>query len=247
MSEENANKKMKYDKVEAKDNMKKEEIEDEVVKPGNKKKLDKVVTKEVSVEKKSLTSRFIKGVAGPEGFTGIWEYTVEEVVVPSIKNIVMDTFTGTLGMIQESIVSTISYKLFGDKGPPVGNNFRHNTGPQVGYKPRTNYQTRPDSHGRVERPAVNDPRIISRDRERPLSFSDYIIEDREDAANTLFLMTEYADKYGQVSVAEYYELIGVGMDPTDYGYGWLHEEIMRATMRPTAGGFIIQFPPALPL
>lgn len=251
MSRENANKKTSYDTVEAKDNMKREEKEDDILEqPEDKKNMEKVVKEGVTKKKKTLTSRFVKGVAGPDGFSGIGEYVKDEVVVPAVKNILLDTVSGAVGMVQDSIMSSINYKLFGDKAPPLRSSYNRRQGPAVGHRQeinhRTAYNTRPQtSHGTTNRQQPLETRRNT--RERPLLLEDYILEDRDDAAHVITMMIEYADNYNQVSVADYYDLIGVTSVHTDYSYGWTLDEIHRTTMAPSGGGFVVSFPPALPL
>lgn len=223
------------------------EIEKEEAIDSGKKSMEKVVTSGVTKQQKSLTSRFIKGVAGPEGFTGIGDYVKNEVVVPAIKNIILDTVSGAVGMVQDSIMSSINYKLFGDKGPGIRPTSRRQ-GPRVGnradMRPTTQYQTRPQNYGTSNRQPVDTRRAM---RSRPLLIEDYILEDRDDAARVIHSLIEYADMYNQASVADYYDLIGVDSVHTDYGFGWTLDEIHNSTMSPSGGGFVISFPPALPL
>ena len=250
MNKEEANKKTKYNEVEAKDNMKlKKDKEDDIpLKDEEPKKLTKVVKGEAKVAKKGLAKRFVQGVTGPDGFSGIGEYVRDEVVVPAIKNIILDTISSSVGMVQDSIMSSINYKLFGEKGPGIrGSSYgRRNVGPAVGrstQRPRVDYSTRATSYGRVERPS--EPRRVAVDK--PLGLEDYILADRDDAAHVLSMLFEHADVYNSVSVADYYDLIGVTAEYTDNNYGWTLDEIHKAVTRPESGGYVILFPPALPL
>jgi hypothetical protein len=72
---------------------------------------------------------------------------------------------------------------------------------------------------------------------------EYIIEERYDAARVLTTLTENAEVYGSVSVADYYDLIGVATRYTDNTYGWTMESITQASIVPIRGGYVIKFPP----
>jgi hypothetical protein len=50
--------------------------------------------------------------------------------------------------------------------------------------------------------------------------------------------------YDRVSIADYYDLIGVDAQHTDHNYGWTIDSITRAMIVPVrGGGYIIKFPP----
>lgn len=73
---------------------------------------------------------------------------------------------------------------------------------------------------------------------------EYPIESRMDANNVLTMLHEYADRYDYVSVADYYDLLGVSSAHTDHNFGWSFEEILKAVVTPLrGGGYIINLPP----
>jgi hypothetical protein len=225
----------KYNEIEAKNNMEvnadvEVENQKEAVAPEQKKSLDRLVTVQPTKVKRSLLGRLVTGVMGPEGLPSIGAYVNEEIIKPAIKNLIFDTIT-----------SAASKAMYGDKGGPNrgGGYGRYSGGGNNSHRPTTNYSnrysgsSRPDHH--EERPVVRSTRY---------GVEDYIIGDRFEASNILISLTEYADRYDKVSVADYYETIGVPSSQyTDNNYGWTIDTITNATIVPVRGGYIIKFPP----
>lgn len=204
----------------------KKEVEEAVEAGVEKKTLEKVVSVQPRKVKKSLIGRLLTGIVGPDGASGIGEYVNEEIVKPAIKNIIVDAVTSGINMV-----------MYGDRGPVsrgksygTGTNRYNNHSTQS-----TNYTSRYTQHH--PEPVKRQP-----DRGRHV-VGEYEIKDRFEAANVLTTLTEAADAYGSVSVADYYDLIGVASAYTDNQYGWTFESIVRATVISVRGGFVIKFPP----
>jgi len=217
----------KYNEIEAKDNMRVQKHEEEVKQaPTEKKKLEKLVNTQPTKVKRSLISRLVTGVLGPEGLPSIGAYVNEEIVKPAIKNIIVDAVTSGINMV-----------MYGEKNPNRGRSVYPNN--HSGYRPNTNYTSRyASSNQRSER----EERKIARPSAR-FDVEEYTITERYDAAHVLTALTEHADMYDSVSVAEYYDLIGVPSKFTDNNYGWTIESISQASIVPIRGGYIIKFPP----
>lgn len=202
--------------------MKVDSSEEEVIDKKERKPLEQIIDKKPTKVKRSLFGRLAKGVLGEEGLPSIGAYVAEEIIVPAIKNIVYDSITSGLGRA-----------LFKD-----GKHGGHSYGRRGGsYKPNTNYS----SQYRSGRPEPAEPRVVRSTRN---AVEDYKIEDRNDATYILTSLVEHADKYDSVSVADYYDLIGVEAHQfTDNNHGWTYDTITRATILPVRGGYIIKFPP----
>jgi hypothetical protein len=215
-----------YNKIEVKDNMKVDvEVDNnnEELAPKPKKEMDQIITIQPKKVKRNLFSRLITGVMGPEGLPGIGAYVNEEIVKPAIKNIIFDAIT-----------SAASMAMYGDKRGPNRHHTSYN-GRREPYRPNTNYSS--SYNGTPERAPE---RIVRAPR---AGIEEYVIEDRNDASRVLITLTEAADMYGSASVADYYDLIGAPSKHTDHDYGWVHDSIMRATILPVRGGYVIKFPP----
>lgn len=77
-------------------------------------------------------------------------------------------------------------------------------------------------------------------------FDDIIIDNRGEAEEVLDRMEEIITTYGLVSVADFYELVGVPSNYTDNNYGW--SNLRNAYVdRLRDGGYIIKLPRAFQL
>lgn len=226
MTKENKNQSVKYNDVDVKNNMDvKNEPKKEAV--GDREKLDSVISEKPKKRKRNLASRLVVGVLGPEGLPGIGSYVSEEIIVPAIKNIIVDAVTSGINMV-----------MYGENrphNPRAVNRQPANRYYSSGPRPTYNYTSRYTS----QQP---DPKERHAPRANRYGIEEYVIENREDAAHVLTTLTEQADMYGSVSVADYYDLIGVPSEYTDNNYGWILETIVRATIRPVRGGYIIALP-----
>lgn len=81
------------------------------------------------------------------------------------------------------------------------------------------------------------------------SFDSIVIDNRGEAEEVLDTMNEIISRYGSVTVADFYELVGVTGKYTDNKFGWtnlLNASIVR--VRDDGGyGYIIKLPKAYPL
>lgn len=220
----------KYNEIEAKNNMKIEDVnEEEVTTPKEKKELKSVLTVTPTKVKRSLLNRLITGVVGPDGLPGIGAYVNDEIVKPAIKNIIVDAVTSGINMV-----------MYGEKGGPNrgGRPNNYSGGRSSGYRPNTNYGS---NYRSSSADPVQPERLVTRASKHGVE--EYVIADRYDAAHVLTTLTENADMYVSVSVADYYDLIGVPTQYTDNNHGWTLDSISRASVIPVRGGYVIKFPP----
>lgn len=226
-----------YGKVPAKNNMdvtKNVDSETDDI-PADRPKLQGVVGVAPKKVKRSLLSRLITGLVGPDGASNIGGYVSEEIIKPAIKNIIVDAVTSGINMV-----------MYGDRGTP-SRNTRYGGGGGSDYRPRTNYNNsysqRPTERSYGRDSSNSEPKrtnmIATNTR---YGVEEYIIEDRYDAAHVLTTLTESADRYGTVCVADYYDLIKVSSNFTDNAYGWRHDAISSARIVPVRGGYVIKFP-----
>lgn len=216
----------KYNEIPVKNDIINAEVEEVVT---EKKSLERVVNAPPVKVKRSLIGRLVSGIVGPEGVSGIGEYVNEEIIKPAIKNIIVDAVTSGINMV-----------MYGERGGRNTGGYRptggyQRTNYQSSYQ-RTNYTSRYTQHNPEPAPTPREP------RNRHL-VEEYVLNDRHDASHVLVSLTENADAYGSVSVADYYELIGVASTYTDNNYGWTIDSISRATIIGVRGGYVIKFPP----
>jgi len=217
--------KTNYSDIKAKDNM--TVSTDAVEVPSERKKLDPLVDVAPKKRKRGLVGRLVTGVLGPEGLPGIGAYVSEEIIIPAIKNIIVDAVTSGINMVMYPD---------GKRNPYVGGGRNYNRTNVYSPRPITNYTSRYTSHNPDP---VRPDRVVKGPRHM---VEEYIIEDRAVAANVLTTITEHADMYGSVSVADYYDLIDVPSVYTDNNYGWTFESLSRAVIRPVRGGYVINLP-----
>lgn len=216
--------KKKYNEIET--TVKVEVKDADVEEVSEKRALEKIVNVQPQKVKRGLFTRLLSGVLGPEGVSGIGEYVNEEIVKPAIKNIIVDAVTSGINMV-----------MYGERGGSSrGGQPRsyQSRGHQGGVQPRTNYASQ-----YVQSQPTPAPREVSRTR---YGVEEYLITDRNDAAHVLIQLTENAEVYGSVAVADYYDLIGVPSVYTDNQYGWTHDLITRAVITPVRQGYVIRFP-----
>lgn len=224
MSKDKKNNSTDYSSIDVKNNMDVKKDKEEV--KVEREKLDSLVSDKPKKRKKNLISRLAVGVLGPEGLPGIGSYVSEEIIVPAIKNIIVDAVTSGINMV-----------MYGENRPQQTRTHtrqpynRHSSAP----RPTYNYTSRYTSQ--QPEPAE---KLVPRSSRHGVE--EYVIQERVDAAHVLTTLTEQADMYGSVSVADYYDLIGVPSEYTDNNYGWVMESIVRANIRPVRGGYIINLP-----
>lgn len=216
----------KYNEIEVKNNMKiEEDTKEEVSVPKEKKELKSVVSQKPTKVKRSLLGRLVSGVVGPDGLPGIGSYVNDEIIKPAIKNIIVDAVTSGINMV-----------MYGEKGGPNrGRHNSHSVGGRQRYQPNTNYSANYSVN------PTQPERIVPRSARHGIE--EYIIGDRYDASHVLTTLTEAADRYDSVSVADYYDLLGVPTQYTDNNHGWTIDSITKAVIMPVRGGYVIKFPP----
>lgn len=77
------------------------------------------------------------------------------------------------------------------------------------------------------------------------NYYDITLDSRGEAEEVLYRMDEILETYKIVSVADFYELVGIKGKYTDNKYGWT--DISSAAVVPVQGGYRIKLPKAIPL
>lgn len=213
-----------YNKVKPNVKVTKEVTEEiEVKEVANREPVKKIVKNQPKKYKKGLVERLVVGLVGPDGIRAIGRQLNQEIVVPAIKNIVVD-----------SITSGIQMAIFGeDRGGRQTSTRRpggYSSGSQ--YRQQVNYartyQTASERNSETRR---------SRGRGVP---DDYIIATRDEAIDVLAQLRDSIDRYGQVALADYLDMIGADTTYTDETQGWV--DLSRARVQAVRGGFMIVFP-----
>lgn len=142
-------------------------------------------------------------------------YIALEVIVPALRNLIYDTLS-----------QGTERALYGES--------RRSSGSRSGY---TNYSS--SSARSSSRPA------LSRQARATHDFDDIVLGNRPDADDVLNALLEMIELYGQATVADLYDLVGVSTDFTDNAWGW--KDLRSATVRPIRGGYLLNLPRTTPL
>lgn len=184
--------------------------------PAERKKLDKVVSGDVKVKKKSGVHKFTD-VFISEDVSNVKSYIVMDVLVPAIKKAVSDIVTNGIDMI-----------LYGGNGGAK----KRTNGSYISYN---NYSDR----------RRDDHSYSTTTTRTGYSYDEISIPSRGEAEEVLARMDELIETYGIVSVADFYDLVGVTCNYTDNKYGWTN--IRNAEVVRVRDGYKIKLPKALPI
>lgn len=177
------------------------------------KKVEKVISGSAKSKKKSGL-RKITNIFVPEDVEDVKSYIFEDIVVPAVKDIILDAVKAFLGV-----------KGGSSRG-------RSSTASKVSYRKYYDDRDRRDYSG------------VTRTR-TGYEYDDVIIENRGEAEDVLSRMDELISTYGLVSVADFYDLVGIAGNYTDNKYGWT--DVRSASVIRVREGYMIKLPKALPL
>lgn len=185
-------------------------------KQAKEKNVEKVVKGKVKVKKKNSLQKMTRSIIA-EDAESVKSYVLIDVILPAIKKAIYDTVVGGAEMF-----------LFGEKG--YGK--KSSGASKISY---TSYY----SDGRKSTAAS---RIRSGNY---YDFDDILVESRGEAEEVLNRMDELLEIYKVVSVADFYDLLGVTCDYTDNKYGWTH--LKNAEIIRTRDGYKFKMPKVSPI
>lgn len=173
-----------------------------------KKKFEKVVKGKVTVKEQNDIQKLASDFLA-EDLKTVKDRIVVDYLLPMLKNGLWSIFN-----------SAISIALFGeDRSRGSSSNYSGNRSQRNSYDGY--YQNR-SQQGNMNQPA-----------RRSLQNLDF--EFRGDADDTLSQMNDAIRQYGQVSVGDLWDLMGVTPDNTDYNYGWY--DMNGAYIKGIPGGY----------
>lgn len=174
------------------------------------KKVEKIVSGSVKTKKKSGINK-LAGIFVPEDVDNVKSYILEDVVVPAVKDIILDAVKAVLGVKspsgRRSSASKVSYRKYYE---------------DPAQESRRNYNI------------------------QGYDFDDIFFTTRAEAENVLTAMDEIVSSYRIVSVADYFDLVGVDSPWTANSYGWT-DNIRNARVVNARDGYTIKFPRATPI
>ena len=182
-----------------------EPLQNKYAKPNEEKSLEKIVSGEVKVKKRSKGKKILDLFINEDG-ADIKEYLIFEVLVPAVKDTILD------------LMNMIFY------GRARGRKNNGNT-----YVSYNSY-----SSGSGRRPS-------GRPIRSGYSFDDIVVDSRGEAEKVLDVLNEMIDRYGEATVADFYDLVGVtGNGYTDRSYGW--KDLRQASVQRTREGYLFIMP-----
>lgn len=206
--------------------------------PPEPKRIERVTTAEVERRKKGIGRKFKEAfIVGDARMA--WQYIITDVVVPSIQDILIESFQGGIERLikgEGARSRRSSYRPWWEQGGYGG----------VAGPGHVDY-TAPSSAPRPgSKPARPPQRQLSRMSRARNEFDELIIPDRRGAEEVIERMFDILSKYGSVSVADLYELTGLASTHTDVKWGWTQLRGARAERLPR-GGFVLNLPEPQPL
>lgn len=181
----------------------------------DRKKVEKVVHGRVRTKPKSGVSK-ITDVFISEDAANVKSYIVMDVLVPAVKKAISDIVRDGIDMI-----------LYGESRGRKSSS-------ASGYVSYRDYSRSDD------RDRFRDSRSRS-----SYAHDDIILDSRGEAEEVLTRMDELIDMYGNVSVADLYDLVGKSSEYTDNKYGWTN--IRNAEPIRVRDGYMLKLPKALPI
>lgn len=192
------------------------------------KKVDKVISGEVTFRKKPLGRRIFETFFGSADSVGAWGYVVHEVLVPAAKDMVSDAVTGG-----------IERALYGDARPR--SRARGGT-PYSNYRNYSSYSSGPIGGRRDREDRLEEITHRARASNDP---SQVIVPSRAEAQEVIDGMFRLIEEYDVATVADFCGLLGVTSQFTDEKYGW--HDIRGYDIRRTQGGYLVDLPRPRPL
>lgn len=189
-------------------------------------KNEKIVTGDVVRRKKPLGKRFRETFVGGDDIQGVMQYVTLEVLAPAAKDMVADALT-----------QTVERMIFGET---------RSAGRRTATRAGSSYVSYNRISSGPRRETREDPRpSLSRQARRNHDFDEIILETRVEANEVIDKLYLLIDQYGQASVNDLYELVGITGEYTDEKWGWL--ALPGATSVRVRDGYLLNLPPTEPL
>lgn len=207
-------------------NVAKVEVEEKVTveAPENERVPKKAVVKGSTVEerKPGLMTRLVRGILGPNGIRAIGSYLGKEVIMPAIKDTLVNTINTGVNM---AAYGEDRSRYNGGWSNPARYNSR------VGNQTYTNYSSAYHNNN-PQAQAINPPTRIK----------DILLFTWNDAATVLENLNRDIATYGYARLADYYDYAGQpSTNYMDNAYGWKMLGDIRIV--PTRGKYLLALPP----
>lgn len=196
-------------------------------KSDEKKPIEKVPLKGTVIQKKPSFASKLKETFIAEDARDVGDYILWDILVPTVKRTIRDIIVGSAD------------RVFLGTGVSSNSSVLHRERGVTYVKRRTDYSSASQSN----RPGT---RVETRSLPSPqgsrinFGLNDIVFDNYEDASNVLERLVDYLDTYGQVSVDDYFDLIGQTSPYTAQRWGW--SSLSSATIINVNGGYFIKLP-----
>lgn len=192
--------------------------------PKEKPKVEKVVTSEAKVVKKSFGAKFKETFLGGE-FRSAKSYIASDVLLPALRNLIVDATTKGMERL-----------IYGDTARRPRQ--QNPNAPRVQYhNPVSRYS------GSSGRPSAMLPDQAPHRRSR--GAEDIVLVSREEAETVLERLNDIVDAYDVATVADLYDLVGLPSTYVDNSWGWFN--LSYADVKQIREGYLIDLPQAEPI
>lgn len=181
------------------------------------KKVEKVIRGTAVKRKKPLGKKFAETFLGDD-LESVSSYIIHDVLIPAAKSTISDMVQGGIEML-----------LFGEK---QGSRTRRDG--NRSYVSYNSYSSRrPDTRdsGRRE--------VSSRNRAKH-NFDEIVLDSRGEAEEVLSCLVDMVIDYGEATVADLYDMVGVTGNFTDNKYGWT--DLSSASVSRVREGYLLNLP-----
>lgn len=178
--------------------------------------VEKIVTGVVVARKTPWYKKFMNSIVADDA-NNVGEYILLEVIIPATKNLLLDMVTQTGERV---LFGTSRGRI---RRSPVGSSLRD----QFNYNGVSSRDREPR-------------RMMSREGRARHDFQEIVLETFTDAEEVVDALVARIVRYGVVSVADLYDLVGVSGSYTDRNWGWTNLE--TANVRQVPGGFLLDLP-----
>lgn len=172
-------------------------------------------------KKKSWVTKLSDSFLADTDATSVVEYIVHDVLIQAAKGMIDDMLRGSLDMM-----------LWGDRGSGRSRRDRRDRDGRSHVSYTKYYDDRDRDRTR---------RSMS-DRARSThEFDEIILDSRGEAEEVMDCLGDIIYKYGQATVADLYDLVGITAKHTDYKYGWTDLRNAKAPSR-IRDGYLLNLP-----
>ena len=178
--------------------------------------VQKIVTGRVRKQKKGFFKRIGQTMFGDDT-RSVGTYVLQDILIPATKDLIVDTIRGG-----------IEVAVYGERQSRNSRKGVYTNYDKVSYRSDR------------DRDRERDRREVSRSARSRHDFDDLVLDSRGEAEDVRIHLLDLCDEYGQATVADFYDLVGVTSSFTDNKYGWT--DLRSASVSRVRDGYLINLP-----